>query len=807
MKKVILLFSVALLMAVATLAAPVTLVKGGKSVAEIVIDKNANQSAKLAAKDLQSYLKKISGAELAIVNVPTSGAKNHIYVGANDLTKALGFKPAKFNNSGFEVIAKDNYVILSGTDRLQKRPSFISDLKSWQTFCGQKFGIEFTSSLGYFNASLGIYNTDDTGTWYAAAELLEQIGVRFYAPYENGTVIPEMKDVSVAEQNLKSEAAFALRDFYYGPGDPGGIAWFKRLKAGNYSLIINNHLTYDIFSSQEQQKLHPEYLACDAEGKPYPGYPAGYGMPRFGNQDFRRASIIYMNKVFDALPDVSAIAMGQPDGGIILDDRDIKLYGKDGESLAQRISNCFWEYTVYMAKELKKSHPDKFLLYLIYGEGVRMVPTNLKSDDPDNIILAFAQPYSAYRVLNFTNREALAERKNWFSSVKQRGKSPVWDYYLYYRFTDFPRFPVFFTDSLQVEMKEMQPYGMGKFMEIPLAAQSNGVAQTGGMDDVGLHVGEPALMHLMLYWQSKLLWNPNLDRKAMLEEYYKLYFGPAAAEMKEFHEFAEEVWIRQESRSVTLSTGFLKEKDSEKFFKILASARAKAGKNTVYEKRIADMETAYEPLKKLFANLQRRGPNIRAFSVPNDIKLDGDIKKYKQDWYSLCDRATGEIPKLNRTDFHISFSEDKKTMYIAVTCYEKKMGKIKAETKLNDTAKIFDDDVVEVYINTPDRSYFKIVVNPNGAVWDESTDVSIIERDTLGILWNPGIKANVKKFDNRWTVELMIPTKDFGKNSPTEQFPWGIQVARTRFAEGYEEWALGPGLGAYAEVNLWGNLW
>ncbi len=29
-----------------------------------------------------------------------------------------------------------------------------------------------------------------------------------------------------------------------------------------------------------------------------------------------------------------------------------------------------------------------------------------------------------------------------------------------------------------------------------------------------------------------------LDRKAMLEEYYRLYFGPAAAEMKEFHEFA-----------------------------------------------------------------------------------------------------------------------------------------------------------------------------------------------------------------------------------------------------------------------------
>ncbi|MCX6984806.1 MAG: DUF4838 domain-containing protein, partial [Lentisphaerae bacterium] len=657
--------------------------------------------------------------ELSIANAPTPGVKNQIYVGESEFTKTLGFEPAKFNNSGFEIVAKNNYVILSGTDRLQKRSPVISDLKNWQSFCGEKFGLEFTSSLGYLNPSLKIYNTDDTGTWYAAAELLEQLGVRFYAPYENGTVIPEMKNVSVAEQNFKSEAAFSLRDFYYGPGDEGGIAWFKRIKAGNNSLIINNHLTYDVYSSKEQQKLHPEYLACDAEGKPYPGYPAGYGMPRFGNPDFRRASVVF--------------AMGQPDGGISVDARDLKLYGKDGETLAQRISNCFWEYTVFMAKELKKSHPDKFLLYLIYGEGVRMVPTNLKSDDPDNIILAFAQPYSAYRVLNFTNKETLDERKTWFSSVKQRGKSPVWDYYLYYRFQDFPRFPVFFTESLQKEMQEMQPYAMGKFMEIPLAAQSNGVAQTGLADDVGLHIGEPALMHLMLYWQGKLLWNPSADRKAMLEEYYKLYFGPAAAEMKEFHEFAESVWIRQDSRSVTQSTGFLKEKDMDKYFEILARARAKAGKGSVYDKRIADMEKAYEPLKKLFSNLKRRGPNIRAFPVANDIKIDGDITKYKNEWYSLCDRVTGEVPQLNRTDFNISLSEDKKTMYLAATCYEKKMNKIKAETKLNDTAKIFDDDVIEVYINTPERSYFKIVVNPSGAVWDECTDVSIIERDTQGI--------------------------------------------------------------------------
>jgi hypothetical protein len=136
------------------------------------------------------------------------------------------------------------------------------------------------------------------------------------------------------------------------------------------------------------------------------------------------------------------------------------------------------------------------------------------------------------------------------------------------------------------------------------------------------------------------------------------------------------------------------------------------------------------------------------------------------------------------------------------------MSELKADCRANDEAGIFDDDVVEVYVNTPQRSYFKIVVNPNGAIWDESTDVAIIERTTLPILWNPGTKAVVKKEDDRWTVEIMIPMKDFGEIGPSETYPWGIQVGRTRFTGGKpESWSIAPTGGPYATLNRWGNLW
>jgi len=819
-------FLISIFLSLEIWAAPVQIVKDGSPVAEIVTAQDANQSIKLAAKDLQYYLQKISGAELKIVNVPTSEFKNQIYVGESEFTKKLGFTPAKFNNSGFEIIAKNNYVILSGTDRLSKASPYsmsVSDsryaagkiskpadypssgLKKWQDFCGEKFTTKHVNNGGSsFNTKLNININDDTGTWYAVSELLEQLGVRFYAPYENGTVIPEIKNIAIAEQNFKSEAAFARREWcYYGAmrEDKEGIEWLKRLKCGNYTTIIYNHTTYAIYSSKEQQELHPEYLACDKDGKPYSGYPAGHGMPRYTNPDFRRASVVFMNKIFDAFPELTAISMGPPDGGIKMDARDIKLYGKDGDSIEQRTSNYVWDYNVFLAKELKKSHPGKFLLYM-NGAGATLLPANLKSDDPDNIIIPFAQPYSAYRVINATNKEVIEKRKKWLAALHQRGKSPIWDYYLYYRTPTFPRFPIFFTESLQNEMREMRPYADGKFIELNLAVQSNGAKGSAGW-----RIGEPAIMHLMMYWQNKLFWNPNADRKAIFEEYYKLYFGPAAAEMKEFHEFAEEVWCRQESRSVTQTTGFLKEKDIDKYFEILAKARAKAGKDTVYDRRIAAMETAYQPLKKLFANLQRKGPDIRAYTIPDNITLDGNLTKYKYGWHTLRDRATGDTPQLNKTDVCVSLSENKKYLYVAAICYENKMDKIRADTKLNDTASIFNDDVLEIYINTPERSYFKIVVNPNGVIWDETTDVSIVERDTLPILWNPGTKAVVKKYDDRWTVELMVPTKDFGSLGPTKQYPWGIQIGRTRFAEACEAWALAPGTGPYATLNQWGNLW
>lgn len=814
----------------------VELVKDGKAVSEIVVAKDALQGVKLAAGDLQKHLELISGAKLPIVAAPTPGVENQVYVGESEFTKKLGFVPAKFNNSGFEIVAEGHHVILAGPDKQRQVSRFQQEwydsaylggsvitgkvfpkpknfpspgLKAWQDFCGEKFSTDnLNNGPGTFNAPLGIYTNDDLCTWSAVAELLEQLGVRWYMPYENGTVVPEMKTVAIPAQNLKKEAKFGKREWeYYGPmrSDAEGIAWLKRLKAGDRNMIIFNHTTYAIYSSYEQQQLHPEYLVCDSDGKPDAGFPTGRGMPRYTNPGFRKAAANYMDKVFDTYPDLAAMTIGPPDGGVRMDARDLGLYGKPTDTVNQKASNYVWDFHVFLAKELKKSHPDKCLLYMTGVTSAGELPSNI-TEFPDNLVIPFVGT-SAYRVLQSENNRILAASHKWLDKIKASGvspleKSPVWDYYLYYYNPSSPRYPVVFTESLQAQMQEMLPYADGKFIEIQPGAF---VGQDGKKT---WRLGVPGLMHLMVYWQNKLFWDPGLDRKKTLDEYYRLFFGPAEAEMREFYEFAESAWNRQESRSLTETTGFLKEKDVDRFFALLSQARAKAGEGTVYDKRVALIEGEMQSLKKLFPNLKRGGPEIRAYPAPESFKLDGDLGEHKYGWTPLRDMVTGEVPDKNASGAFVSLTPDKSVLVVGVVCHESRMDKLKAGCKINDDGGIFNDDVVEIYVNTPERSYFKIAVNPNGAVWDESTDVAIIDRDTLSILWNPGVKAAVKKYPDRWTVEVMIPTKDFGGLGPSKEYPWGIQVGRTRFSGGSPEaWAIAPVNGPYATLNRWGNLW
>ena len=786
---------------VRTSPADVELAKDGQPMADIVVETNAISSVQLAARDLQEHIEKMSGARLEITNAPSDKFKFHVYVGPSEYAEKLGVTTADFKPEEFRIIARDNYVILIGRDE-QRKPfpykHFGEGLTNWWKFAGEKYAVPLTIP---FNQKLGILPYDATATLYASSELLEQLGVRFYSPYEDGTVIPAKKTISVPEQSFSKSPVFRVRqsNFYTTMySDAEGVLWFKRLKYGSSYAYEVTHATHDMICLPEQKEEHPEYYA-QVNGKRLGSINGG--VPRLCDEGFRRSSLNFLNKTFAAYPALIGFNLMPTDGFTEIDERDAKTWKRLERGYENQYSDYVWDYWLWAAKELKKIHPDKYLICVSYApyDGPPLGVDRL----PDNIAMQLGQNTATL----FMDKKTVYERRARWLSLLSSGKMFMYDYYLFYREENFPRYPAFFTRLLQEDMQALRGICEGKNIEV--APGPNKKDKKGGW-----RLRCPGLTHMLHYWQGKLYWDPDTDRQKLLEEYYELYFGPSRKEMKEFYEFAEEVWMRPESRSVTAASGFMKQKDVDRYFDILKRAREKAGKDSIYDRRIAQFEEELQPLKIQFANLKRTGPAFKCFTQRLPVRVDGDLEKpFWQaekwwEWYEMKDPVTGQAPDKNGSIVSLRLTPDGSNLVVGVVCRESRMEKIVAKAKNNDDPDILNDDAVEIYLETPERSYFKIVVNSEGKIYDESQDVSIVERDTLPLLWNPGIKAAVCRDKYRWTAEILIPTKDFGTLGPDQTYPWGINVGRVRQAGGEQEiFAIAPtGEAKLCILSRLGNL-
>lgn len=766
------------------------IVKDGKPVSEIVLAENANSSQKVAAGELKEFFEKISGSKVDIVSKPTGNFQNKIFVGESEFTKDLGFSLKGTEKGGYKLVVSKDYAIIAGRDRLSgyfdhRNPE---TKKRFQDRFGAPIGVPTPAGptlFGVFFSDLNLHDNDDTGTWYAASELLEQLGCRWYSMSEFGTVVPRNKDLVLKEQSIMRIPHSLNREFYiyYASSSANSARWLHRMKCGNSQINHENH-SITIILSKELANLYPQIIAKLKNGEPVPGM-RGRLIPKLSDPKFRELSISYLRALFDTFPEMESAPLGPPDGWGETDYEDSLNY-KKGDSFDSLFSNYVWDYWSWAAKELKKTHPDKFLDCMAYGRFAD--PPDDLSLIPDNIIITDC--YWTSMMLDPIKRKWLLDKREKWLEILPPNRYRVWDYFLFYLPT-YPRTPAIFTKVLQEEMQFLDGKYLGKFFEVhgdpPANVTCNGI------------------MHFMIYWQSVLFWNPDADRESIMNEYFELYFGSAAKEMKEFYEFSEYAY----SNPIPMHKHTVESLKAHngKYFEFLAKARAKVEKDSVYDKRIAEIENDIKSIKEMYKSLLRTGPTITLIATPENMKLDANPEKHKYGWNTMRDLVTGDSILRNKTDVQISYVADLKMLYVMAVCHESKMKAIKAETVKNDDSSIFNDDVIEVYVNTPERSFFKVVVNSNGVIYDETTDPEIVQRDTLPILWNPGVTSLVKKLDDRWIVEISIPTKDFGNLGPTKEYPWGIQVGRTRMAEECPfTQAIAPTGGNYAVQNKWGNL-
>ena len=172
----------------------VTLVRDGEPIASIVIGEEPTRSAQFAAYELQYHVRKITGAGLPIVTDDAEVTGPRVLVGASKAAAALGLPGRPFEAQEYMIRFLTDTVVLMGNDADDRtKVSYAED-----------DAFAFGTWPGFF---------DEHATCWAVHDFLERFcGVRWFRPGELGMVCPEKQTLEVAGPDVRRSPEFKYRE-------------------------------------------------------------------------------------------------------------------------------------------------------------------------------------------------------------------------------------------------------------------------------------------------------------------------------------------------------------------------------------------------------------------------------------------------------------------------------------------------------------------------------------------------------------------------------------------------------------------
>ena len=755
MKKLFLAALCALLPLLAENSAAVELVRGGRSRCVIVIDEKASFQLKDAAEELRRFLFRITGAETAVVSPERlPSGKVRICVGENALTRRSGYRLPDFKNSGYDVLVEKEMIVLNG-------PVFRNEVKE---------SVASHPSIHVQNLYQTLARTGprreeyaDFGPMHAVSAFLELLGVRFYAPGKEGTIVPEKKDISLKEMRLTREAAFAVREYVYSPDrevDPELRRHLKFLKSGSFQPPAGVFDLAPILRAGGRE--NPSWLALKADGTPCEALEPG-GFPRYSDPSFREKCWEELQKYIAARPALREILILPP-----VSARE-HIHFADEEKYERKVYPTTYKrdipaaFYLFLARRTAQRFPGVKLLYrsgdnsLPGPELLKQFPPALGAVPLNLAVTAYAYPGAA--------RYWLASMEK-FIQAASGGKVVAREFWNEYDAPDLPRRGFYLSRTLRNIRREQRRFLKGFLIDLPLDRKTNSLA-------------EPVQMHFPLYVNSKLLWDPDLDADSLEEEYCRHFFGPAAGEMRRFLRSAEKSLCGTPLRGLSPYFAAQLRRDAAELRALLEQAVSKTAPESVYRKRVQAVLASHDWLKKDFlSEWKKGGPSLTGDIMPRETARDGDLSKYGK-WHALvC--ADKSAP---RTEAAFALNETRLDLFAAFRCYEPRMDALAARTRAHDDPGILDEDHVTISVVTPMTGEYTFAVNSAGAVLDAGTDPGMLRYTGNMLNWNSWRNsARVRRFSDRWEVELSMAR--CARAPAPGRFPWKIRLGRSRFVPG-----------------------
>lgn len=346
---------------------PTTIKSKGKKGEETILKEEYWKRYFDGARILQEHIKAMTGAKVPVYYDEKNITGNLILLGPSSYMKNLQIPEDIANEYKSDLKEHVSAIRVVGRNLVMKdiRNEVISDGRSEHNFYAHSVPI-----------------------------LLEEVfNVRWFATGYVGRELPPHTD------NLKVPDTTVIRkkpsvDFYgyLGPTDYSRLnhsAKYKKMKKwGGHSWGYS--VPPEIYFNKEEhpESYHPEYYAVDEKGNTN----LGRDMDSLctSNPDVLKIAVNYYRRIFDQ--GYEAVEIGQPDGYKSRTSCHCKKCMAFSDTSPEGLGKRIWKFHLEIANELLKSHPDKYLLFLLYGPN-RIVPDFVPSPLPKNIILQVTTNY------------------------------------------------------------------------------------------------------------------------------------------------------------------------------------------------------------------------------------------------------------------------------------------------------------------------------------------------------------------------------------------------------------------------------
>ena len=782
------------------------LIEDGQARAEIIIAEAPERSVRLAAADLQHYLKKITGVRLQIHTNPTGKVPYKLYIGDSPQTKALGLSSAELQYGAFKIATGKDWMAFLGdnTNFMPTEPWAKNNgdrksgkfQKAWEEASGVRYGApnggmyknrervpghvgKPEGSTTPKNETFEIWTMDERGSFNAVCHYLRMLGVRWYMPGEIGEVIPKMTQIPFRAINLTEKPDFPVRRFNvrFGTASDPTMYWMMRLGfRNNYGMMIA-HGMHNMTHGEWLLDEKPEWFALFG-GKRDVQKGKRLNHLCYSNPELFQETVKWARAQFDVY-NYDTVSIMPPDAYIAICQCEL-CKGKQIDEMGARgkLSNHVWDFANRVAIETAKTHPNNKILCCAYGANTNP-PTNIDKLHPNVQVMVVG----GRRPRNTLPDQREAIQKLW-DGWKAKTDNPL-SVFENYPFTGRGFYLPAFVWKTQIEsIVATKGHSLGEDIWLSMTRDFDTV-------DVGFN-------HFQVYFTARAYWGgKGIDAHKMLTEYCQKFYGPTAGpKMQKFFEYCEPNYQAME-------------RDKEKVDTALAlfdAAKAAAPQGTAYSQRIGLVDDFLKNLRKKSDILGRkRGPvpYLRTVWDPKEpIVIDG---KLDDPYWQDCPTAstgrlrvleTGQEP-IYSTHIKSGWDRNAQNLYFAIICQEHPDEELNIATTKDDDQAIWYGDVVEILLDTDAHHYYQLAINPAGTLvdLDRGADKSAWFR------WQSQAEVATHIGKGFWTAEIRIPvTTD--ENDPLNQvigrkpsvsIPWHFNICRQRIREnGNEHSAFSP---------------